>query len=68
MNAVEGERQMTRGEILDFVASKGGTLKKNMNDKQVSAKVSNVLHKLTNTRGLLKKGKNADKKPAYSRA
>lgn len=61
-------RVLTRSEIDEMVSKKGGTLKKGMEAKQITAKVSNVLHKLTNKRGILKKDKNAENKSGYTLA
>ncbi|MEL6591124.1 MAG: hypothetical protein AAFQ68_13630, partial [Bacteroidota bacterium] len=61
-------RVLTRAEIDEMVSKKGGTLKKGMEEKQITAKVSNVLHKLTNKKGILKKDKNAENKSGYTLA
>jgi hypothetical protein len=66
LDGINANAPMTRQDIEKLVADKGKTLSKDMNEKQVAAKISNVLHKLANTKKLVTKGKNADKKPAYS--
>lgn len=66
MDSLQGGLQLTRTEIEAYVAENGKALSKEMNDKQVSTKISNVLHKLTNTHGRVTKDKNEDKKTVYS--
>ncbi|MEL7532958.1 MAG: hypothetical protein AAFN10_16695, partial [Bacteroidota bacterium] len=61
-------RVLTRAELDALVNKKAGNLKKGMEAKQVNAKVSNVLHKLTNKRGILKKDKTPENKTGYTLA
>ncbi|MFK7923280.1 MAG: hypothetical protein AB8H47_15055 [Bacteroidia bacterium] len=58
-------RVLTRSELDTLVNKRAGSLKKGMEMKQVNAKVSNVLHKLTNKRNVLKKGKTPENKTGY---